>query len=675
MTRWLDRLTVARRFVLVGTLALLLVAGPTALFVRQSLNQVVDLDRQAQGIGPAQALLQLVQLTQQHRGLSALALAGHADAVPRRQAKADEVDQAAQRLQQALSAQPVALPTWQVWRQAHADWETLRDLGAAGRLPARENFGRHSALVHDLIDLTHRVGDEFGLSLDNRLDSAQLAQAALFVLPELTEALGRMRAQGAAMLQGGQRRADDRLALGADASLAEGRLHALLRAIGSAFVASPVLRERLAGAVGDAEQRTRAVLALARHQLLEPGDGSLDAAACFTAFTQAIDELVGIGNQAMATLGETFEQRRSAARRELGTLVASLALLTVIGATVGLASARSITRQLGGEPAEVIAIARAVAGGDLRGYRRRAAEGNDSIVGAMAAMQAGLSEVVRQVRASAEGIATGSSQIAGGTSDLSQRTEQQAASLQQTAASMEQMNATVHHNAETAQNAAQLAASARGAAESGGRVVAAAVATMQGIDDSSRRIADIIGVIDGIAFQTNILALNAAVEAARAGEQGRGFAVVAAEVRALARRSAAAAKEIKQLIGVSVKGVEAGTGQVRAAGTAMNDIVEQVRRVALLIQEMSGASLEQARGIGQIGQAVGQLDQVTQQNAALVEQSAAAADSLNQQARQLADVVRRFRLDAYTPSAGGAAATVAAVPVGAADTASAPTRP
>jgi methyl-accepting chemotaxis protein len=268
------------------------------------------------------------------------------------------------------------------------------------------------------------------------------------------------------------------------------------------------------------------------------------------------------------------------------------------------------------------------------------------LLGSLDRMRQQLGGIISKVRASSDSIATGSTQISIGNTDLSQRTEEQASNLQMTAASMQQMSNTVKNSAETASQANQLASSASAAAVKGGDMVNDVVATMQDIAASSKKIADIIGVIDGIAFQTNILALNAAVEAARAGEQGRGFAVVASEVRSLAGRSAEAAKEIKSLIGASVEKVEIGARQVNDAGASMGEIVSQVQRVSQMIGELSRSAAEQSDGIDQIGDAVTQLDTVTQQNAALVEQSAAAAESLKFQAATLAELVSEFKVEA-----------------------------
>jgi methyl-accepting chemotaxis protein len=317
------------------------------------------------------------------------------------------------------------------------------------------------------------------------------------------------------------------------------------------------------------------------------------------------------------------------------------AVAALLAVAAGLLTTHSITAPI----QQAVSFAQTVASGDLRS--QAPTEGRDEASQLMAAlnqMNSALVQIVSEVRDSSESIATGSREIATGSIDLSQRTEEQASNLQQTAASMEELSSTVRNNADTAAQANALASAAAAAAGQGGTVVAQVVGTMQGIAASSKRIADIIGVIDGIAFQTNILALNAAVEAARAGEQGRGFAVVASEVRALAQRSAQAAREIKVLINESVSEVESGSRLADDAGTAMGGIVSQVQQVSQLIAEIAGASSEQSKGIGQIGDAVNQLDQVTQQNAALVEESTSAAESLQHQAAELARLVGVFRL-------------------------------
>ena len=266
----------------------------------------------------------------------------------------------------------------------------------------------------------------------------------------------------------------------------------------------------------------------------------------------------------------------------------------------------------------------------------------------MQAMQESLARIVSAVRNNAESVATASAQIAQGNQDLSQRTEQQASALQETAASMEQLGSTVQQNARNAQQADQLAREASDVAQRGGSVVGDVVQRVKAINDGSRRIAEIIGTIDGIAFQTNILALNAAVEAARAGEQGRGFAVVAGEVRALAQRSSEAAREIKELITASVEQAEAGASLADQAGRTMQEVVEAIRRVSGIVGEISSASAEQSSGVAQVGTAVNQMDQATQQNATLVQESAAAADSLQGQAQQLVHAVAVFRLGRAT---------------------------
>ncbi|GKS75558.1 MCP four helix bundle domain-containing protein [Acidovorax sp. SUPP950] len=324
------------------------------------------------------------------------------------------------------------------------------------------------------------------------------------------------------------------------------------------------------------------------------------------------------------------------------------ALMLVVSVLVGWLIVRDLSRSLGAEPSALAAAANNVAAGDLSAALVVRSGDTVSVMAAMARMQEALTSVVATVRHGSDGVATASAEIAQGNSDLSARTEQQASALEETAASMEELSSTVKQNADNARQANQLAVSASTVAVQGGQVVNDVVSTMKIIDDSSKRIADIIGVIDGIAFQTNILALNAAVEAARAGEQGRGFAVVASEVRNLAQRSAEAAKEIKSLIDSSVAQVGEGTALVAKAGSTMTEVVTAIRRVTDIIGEVSAASTEQSQGVAQVGEAIVQMDQVTQQNAALVEESAAAASSLSTQAQQLLQAVAIFKLGAQT---------------------------
>ncbi|WP_394790150.1 methyl-accepting chemotaxis protein [Rhodoferax sp.] len=324
--------------------------------------------------------------------------------------------------------------------------------------------------------------------------------------------------------------------------------------------------------------------------------------------------------------------------------VISMVLVFALGVVLSLVLVRSITRPL----QRAVDVADAITAGDLTlDIQDSRKDEFGQLLRALAGMVGKLRGVVAEVRTGVESVSTASNEIATGNHDLSERTEQTASNLQQTAASMEELTSTVTQSADTARQANQLASTAAQAAIRGGEVVAQVVTSMQNISDASRKIADIIGTIDGIAFQTNILALNAAVEAARAGEQGRGFAVVASEVRSLAQRSAQAAKEIKTLIGASAQTVESGTQQVAQAGETMGEIVSSVRRVSDLIGEISASSIEQRDGIAQVNQAVNNLDQMTQQNAALVEESAAAASGLREQSKRLSEVVSVFNVGGH----------------------------
>ncbi len=358
--------------------------------------------------------------------------------------------------------------------------------------------------------------------------------------------------------------------------------------------------------------------------------------------TKKIDEIVDfIAAQSKKNATEAAAAAEATARSAAITLLVVVAITTAVGAAIVWWIVRGITRPLG----EAIDIAKTVAAGDLSSdVEVKTRDEVGELLGALKQMSGNLSDIVSRVRAGTETIASASNEVAHGSMDLSTRTEQQASSLEETASSMTELTSTVRQNNENATQARKLADEASHVAVRGGATVSEVVQTMGAINESSRKIVDIIGVIDGIAFQTNILALNAAVEAARAGEQGRGFAVVAGEVRNLAHRSAAAAKEIKELIGDSVERVEAGSRLVGEAGVTMEEVVNSVRRVTSIIGEIAVATGEQRDGIEQISDAITQMDSVTQQNAALVEEAAAAAEALQQQAASLSEAVSVFKL-------------------------------
>lgn len=358
----------------------------------------------------------------------------------------------------------------------------------------------------------------------------------------------------------------------------------------------------------------------------------------FLAANAKLDELAGLN-------AKGSEEASRLSDKSYADAVEMIAISLVLGLGVVVAGSIWLVRSITGPLAQAVEAVDKVASGDLSG--QISVHTKDEVgllMQSLATMQAGLIRLVQEVRQNSESVATASSQIAQGNQDLSSRTEEQASALQQTAATMEQLGTTVRNNADSARQANQLAQNASTVANQGGEVVSRVVSTMQGINDSSRKIGDIISVIDGIAFQTNILALNAAVEAARAGEQGRGFAVVAGEVRTLAQRSAEAAKEIKLLIGHSVEQVNQGSTLVDQAGKTMDEIMHAIQRVSDIVGEISSASQEQSTGVQQVCEAVGQMDQATQQNAALVEESAAAAESLKGQAHQLVKAVASFTL-------------------------------
>ena len=363
--------------------------------------------------------------------------------------------------------------------------------------------------------------------------------------------------------------------------------------------------------------------------------------------TEVIESIAALIHQGDAAAATAVADTSARARVAMLWVVAELVLAIALGAWLGWVALRKLNEQLGADASQVAQIANAMADGDLTAKIHEAGIPAGSVMGALVRMQSALRDTVSRVVAISQHLNANAEAIATGNSDLNERTQQQAAALATTASTMAQLGTTVKHNADNSYHASALANEASNVALKGGTVVSQAVETMHGINDSSRKISDIIGVIDGIAFQTNILALNAAVEAARAGEQGRGFAVVAAEVRSLAQRSADAAKEIKGLITASVERVESGGALVNQAGHTMQEVVEAINRVSAVMQDIQAASRDQHQGVEQVGQAVSELDHATQQNSALAQDSARAAESLREQGRELAAAMTFFQVGVH----------------------------
>ena len=584
--------------------------------------------------------LRLIQLTQQHRGLSAAVLGGNEGLAAARQAKQLEVEQALARMKQSATVFGDAPIVALVGRIAAAWGASARGVGERA-VDGAASFEQHTQLILDELILVEDITNTAGISLHPEPAGYYLYVAVLQHLPNLTEALGQMRARGALLLSRGAATPEERTRVEALADRMNERLRAARKALALATAADPSLTLALAAPLAAAVSAAEGALKLIDEKVVRPKTLDFPAADYFALTTQVIDTQFALITQSFDALQRQLVHTEAEAQRALGLLVSGLAALTALVLWVGI----TITRTTTASVRQALALATAVAAGDLTSrIEARSSDEIGQLLTAMKSMNDSLVNVVGTVRATSDSVASGSAQIASVNADLNQRAVEQASNLQQTAASMEQLSTTVASNADTARQATALAEAASAVAAKGGVAVNRVVGTMEAITASSRKISDIIGVIDGIAFQTNILALNAAVEAARAGEQGRGFAVVAAEVRSLAQRSAAAAREIKSLINDSVLDVEAGSQQVGEAGRTMNDIVAQVRRVNDLIAEISASTGEQAAGIGQVRQAVTQLDRVTQQNASLVGASAASADSVSEHAVRLVSAVGVFKL-------------------------------
>jgi len=651
----LGALKLGHKFLILSLIAVILASIPTWLYMREAgkaLDAYID---EREGLPAVVDGLRMVQLTQQHRGLAALVLGG-ATADDKRLAKQKEADSAYAAVD-ALVKKLHDSTLDAAWSQARGDWETLRTQVTNRSLTAPQSYVAHTALVPKLLKVNDLIGDYYGLSLDPDRDTYQLIQAMFYQLPYLSEELGKTRAKGAGLLAKKEASQADRLLLSSIVARVTDRLDQTLTAFNKAAHYNADFEAKLGQPMRDAAQAAGQITELAMREIVQPEALTYSAENYVALATQAIDLQFALNAAASKQLNALLDEKiRGFYTTRWLMLGAMLGLLALAG-YLAMLIARSVTRPL----SNAIAVAQSVASGNLAtefdvGVPNEAGQ----VLRALKDMSGSLRHLVGDVRGSIEHISAATRDIASGNADVSARLESQASNLEETASSMEELTSTVRQNADNARQANQLVISAADVATRGGAVVSQVVQTMGEINESSHKIVDIISVIDGIAFQTNILALNAAVEAARAGEQGRGFAVVASEVRNLAQRSAAAAKEIKELISQSVEKVELGNRLVDQAGDAMGEIVGSVQRITLIMSDIATASAEQGAGIEQVNHAVTQMDDMTQQNAALVEQTAAASASLEEQTQALVGAMDRFVLGNEEGASGGSAPRPAA---------------
>ncbi|WP_348692893.1 methyl-accepting chemotaxis protein [Duganella fentianensis] len=642
---FLDRLLLWQKFVLLALIALVVALIPATLYLQQTTATIEAAQTEIEGTQPAAAIFKVIQLTQQHRGLAALALGGGNEAGAKRSAKQQQVDQAYARMGELISSMRDPQLATQ-WEQLQQRWQSLRTTIDGAQVTVAQSYLLHTSLISGLLAVNDMVADQYGLQLDANVDSHQLIQAVYYQMPFLAEETGRLRAMGTALLNQHEASPEQRAAFAGAIARVQDRLEQTGAALRKAGAANSALASALAAPWENAEQQTRAIMALASERIAQAATLDYASGAYLERATSTIDAQFAINGAAATALTTLLQQRIDALHARRWMLFAAMAGLITAAGLFARLIARSVSQPL----VQAVEITRRIARGDLTSRFQPGGQSETAqLMHALQEMNQGLLNIVSSVRSSVGNIDTASCDISSGNLDLSSRTETQASNLQQTAASMEQITATVRQSVDHAREVDQLISAAAGVAGRGGAVVQQVVGTMGEINQAARRIVDITSVIDGIAFQTNLLALNAAVEAARAGEQGRGFAVVAGEVRNLAQRSAAAARDIKLLIDNSVQRIEAGNALAEHAGQAMTEVVGSVQRINAIMSQMVLAAQEQSTGIEQVNLAIAQIDEMTQQNAALVEQSAAASESLKEQAGALSDAVAVFTLERVRP--------------------------
>jgi len=631
------RLRLLPKFSLVTLLVLVPLLLVSALLIAELNRSIAFAEKERIGVRHARQVEDLLRLSQQHRALRHMVLSGNAAA--RQQAsQAQRAIVAGIARLEADGAARTALGSGAALDGIKRSWGLLQ--AGMEQVKAKESNAAHTALIDQIYKLNALIADRSNLTLDPQVDTYYLTGAFIKAFPEVAEGVAEIAGRGAAYIDTGLFEANEDVMMNATVMVAERDLARISVQLDAMFRENPALRAQLARQEGVIRQ-AGAFLERARNEVLKSVDQS-SGAAFYAAGSKALDGLYGYAGAAATLLDQALVQRieRDTQRRNLilaGVLFTVLLALYLLAGFY--ASFSTEVRSLD------LAVSRA-AGGDLsHRVRSDASDEIGTLLNAFGEMNSGLARMAGEVRSGTHKMAVVSRDIAAGNADLSSRNEAQAGALAQTAAAMAALTAAVTKNTDNAQQADRLALSASQIAASGGQAVERVVGTMDSITQSSRKIGDIIGVIDTIAFQTNLLALNAAVEAARAGEQGRGFAVVAAEVRSLSQRTAGAAREVKSLILDSIAKVDAGSAQVGTAGKTMHEIISSVKRVADIMQDITAASQQQRSGIENVSQAIAGMEQLTQRNAVLVEQAAAATESMHAQAMHVEQAVSMFKLE------------------------------
>ncbi|MFT0849329.1 methyl-accepting chemotaxis protein [Achromobacter sp. F4_2707] len=641
MQAFLNRLPIAQKYAIIGILVVLVTLIPTSMVVYDKVVSARQASAAAEYLEPATQVLEIIRLSQQARGLSNAFLNGNDGASANLNNALNALQAAHDQAEAQMAAAGVEKQTIDQLRDLRGQINSLADRARAKNIAAGESFSSYTGIIARQMAVLADIVSVTGLDLDSSPDTYPLINGLFSSLPPLTEYLGQARGFSSGLLARGNASMADLQRTAALNALSQDRLQAWDATLATAMRNSPFIQTELAASVSQASSSTRDALALTQREVIAAETLSYPSSNYFSAMTTPIDAQFGLARQVADVLDTLLQERADNARNQLLLLLGGLTVLAIIAFWLAVLLTKSAIVSL----RTSLNMARTVASGDLTTVAPiNGTDESQQLLQALNNMTGSLVGIVTQVRGATDNIAAAAAQIASGNNDLSERTVSQAAALEETAASMEQLTSTVTQNSDNATTANVLTRDATEVARRGGQAVEQFVTTMGAIRETSSHITEIVGIIDGIAFQTNILALNAAVEAARAGEAGKGFAVVASEVRSLAQRSANSAREIRDLINQSAEEVNAGSELADAAGQTMREVLQSIEQVGQIMNEIAVASQEQSSGIAQVNLAVGQMDDATQQNAALVQQAASAAAALREQAELLVQAVSTFQL-------------------------------